>query len=126
MSSEQSFGYIFSLFFFATGLYLILKFQQVIYWPFGISLIFLLTGIYFPRALKPLNKIWFRLGLLLGNIVAPLVMAILFFLIITPIGLIMRVVGKDLLKLKANKSINSYWIKRDSKEEANSSMKNQF
>tara|TARA_B100000424_G_C22885544_1_gene471164 strand:+ start:815 stop:1201 length:387 start_codon:yes stop_codon:yes gene_type:complete len=87
-----------------------------------ISLIFLILGILNSKFLLPLNKIWFRFGVLLGKIISPLIMGIIFFLVVTPIGLIMKLFGKDLLNLKYNKD-QSYWIERKGPK---SKMKNQF
>ena len=72
--------------------------------------------------LSPLNKLWFKFGMFLGNFIAPIVMGIVFFLVVTPTGLIMRLLGKDLLNLKKNNK-NSYWIEKDN---SNSNLKNQF
>ena len=74
------------------------------------------------KLLFPLNKIWFKFGLLLGSVIAPVVMGIVFFFVVTPTGLIMRALGKDLLKLKKNKE-NTYWLDKDN---SNNSLKNQF
>ena len=87
-----------------------------------IALIFLILGILNSKFLLPLNKIWFRFGILLGKIISPLIMGIIFFLVVTPIGLIMKLFGKDLLNLKFNKD-QSYWIE---KKGPKSKMKNQF
>ena len=87
-----------------------------------ISLIFLSLGILNSNLLTPLNKIWFRFGILLGSIVSPIVMGFIFYIVVFPTGLVMRLLGKDLLKIKKNND-KTYWIK---KENLNSSMKNQF
>ena len=86
------------------------------------SVIFLILGLLNSQLLKPLNFIWIKFGELLGKIFAPIVMAIIYFVIITPIGLVMRLIGKDLLNTKFLKN-NSYWIKREKKV---GSMKRQF
>ena len=91
------------------------------YWLLPI-IIFLILGILNSRFLTPLNKIWFKFGIFLGQIISPIVMGIIFFLVVTPIAFIMRVLGKDVLKLKKNTD-NSYWIK---KTDLKSKMKNQF
>ena len=83
----------------------------------------IIIGIFFPKILIVPNKLWFKLGLLLGAIVAPIFMGMIFFLTVTPTGMIMRLIGKDILKQKIQKSKNSYWINR---KEPNSSMENQF
>ncbi len=86
------------------------------------SLIFLILGILNSKFLLPLNKIWFRFGIFLGKIISPLIMGMIFFLVVTPIGLLMKLFGKDLLNLKYNKD-RSYWIE---KKGPKSKMKNQF
>ena len=122
ISSNRSFGIVFCVVFLLIGLYPIIYNQDIRFWSFGISIIFLILGLLNSKILTPLNKIWFKFGLFLGKIISPLIMGIIFFFVVTPIGIIMRVLGKDLLNLKYNKS-KSYWIeKRDTK----SSMKNQF
>ena len=91
-------------------------------WPIPISLIFLVLGLLNSKLLNPLNFAWIKFGELLGRIVAPIVMAIIYFIIVTPIGLFMRLIGKDLLNTKFSKN-SSYWIKRDKNI---GSMKRQF
>ena len=86
-----------------------------------ISLVFLILGILNSNLLKPFNIIWFKFGIFLGSIVSPLVMGLVFFIVVTPTGFIMRFFGKDLLKLKKNKN-NTYWIEKNYK----SNMKDQF
>ena len=86
------------------------------------SIIFLILGLLNSSILSPLNKVWFKFGIFLGKIVSPLVMGIIFFLVVTPIGIFMRLLGKDLLNLKLKKN-DSYWIE---KNEPKSKMKNQF
>ena len=86
------------------------------------SVIFLILGITNSNLLLPANKIWFKFGIFLGKIISPLVMGIIFFLVITPIGLILRIFGKDVLKLKFSND-KSYWIDKDGSK---SKMKNQF
>ena len=83
---------------------------------------FLILGLLNSKLLTPLNKLWFKFGIILGKIISPLIMGIIFFLVVTPIGLIMRILGKDLLKLKYNNK-NSYWIEKNGPK---SKMKNQF
>ena len=90
-------------------------------WALIISLVFLILGLVNSSILKPFNLLWFKFGMLLGRIVSPIVMALVFFFVVTPTGLIMKLFQKDLLKLK-KKNKKSYWIERKSKSE----MKNQF
>ena len=122
ISSNRSFGIVFFIVFLLVALYPLIKDQEIRIWSFIISLIFLVLGLINSRVLTPLNKLWFKFGIFLGKIVSPLVMGIIFFLVVTPIGLIMRLIGKDLLNLKYN-SNKSYWIEKNGPK---SEMKNQF
>ncbi len=121
-STNKSFGIIFFIVFFLIGIYPVFFEENIRIWSILISLVFLILGIFNSKILTPLNKIWFKFGILLGKIISPLIMAIIFFLVVTPIGIIMRVLGKDLLNLKKNTE-DSYWIK---KTDLKSKMKNQF
>tara|TARA_B100001989_G_C24392779_1_gene390129 strand:+ start:91 stop:477 length:387 start_codon:yes stop_codon:yes gene_type:complete len=122
IGSNRSFGIVFSIVFLIISIYPILNDENIRIWSLAISLIFLTLGIINSKILNPLNKIWFKLGILLGKIISPIVMGIIFFLVVTPTGLLMRVLKKDLLRLKYNKD-SSYWIE---KNEVKSKMKNQF
>ena len=122
ISSNRSFGIVFFVVFLLIALYPITNQDDIRVWSIIISLIFLLLGIINSNILTPLNKIWFKFGVLLGKIISPLIMGLIFFVIVTPIGLLMRILKKDLLNLKFNKG-NSYWIE---KNEPKSKMKNQF
>ena len=92
-------------------------------WAFILSLVFLVLGVLNSKLLTPFNKLWFKFGILLGSIVSPIVMGAVFFIVVTPIGVIMRFLGKDLLRINKNKLVSTYWIKRDKQQ---SSMKKQF
>ena len=122
LGSNRSFGIVFFIVFLLVGFYPMLNDENARVWSLVIALIFLTLGLLNSKLLLPLNKMWFKFGMLLGKIVSPLIMGIIFFFVVTPIGLIMRMLGKDLLNLKFN-SQKSYWIKRDS---VKSKMKNQF
>ena len=122
MSSNRSFGLVFFAIFLIISIWPLLDDKDIRIWSLIISLIFLILGILNSNLLKPFNKIWFKFGIFLGKIVSPIVMGLVYFLVVTPTGFIMRFLGKDLLKLKKNKS-NTYWIKRS---EIKSEMKNQF
>ena len=122
ISSNKSFGIVFAIVFFLIGLWPIIKSNDIRIWSLILSIIFLILGLMNSSILTPLNKIWFRFGIFLGNFIAPLVMGIIFFFVVTPIGLIMRLLGRDLIKLKKNNE-NSYWIE---KKDTESSMKKQF
>tara|TARA_B000000460_G_C21339374_1_gene316362 strand:+ start:139 stop:510 length:372 start_codon:yes stop_codon:yes gene_type:complete len=112
MGSNRSLGIVFFLVFLIIGLWPLLNDGQVRIWSFIISIIFLFLGVMNSKLLTPLNKIWFKIGLLLGAIVAPIIMGAIFFLVVTPIALIMKIIGKDSLYRKYDKHSKSYWIKR--------------
>ena len=122
IGSNRSFGIVFFTVFLIIATYPLINNEEIRIWSLILSLVFLILGLLNSKILYPLNKIWFRIGLLLGRIVSPLVMIIIFFLVVTPISLLMRILDKDLLNLKFNKS-KSYWIEKD---EQKSKMKNQF
>ena len=122
ISSNKSFGIVFFLFFLLVSLYPLLKNQEIRYWSFFLPLLFLILGILNSKILTPLNKIWFEFGIFLGKIVSPLLMGAVFFFVVTPIGIIMKLLKRDLLNLRFNQN-QSYWI---DKNEPKSKMKNQF
>ena len=123
LPSNRNFGLVFFVFFLIIGLWPLLGTNEIRYWSIFFSIIFFLLGITNSKLLNPLNKIWFNFGILLGKMISPLIMGIIFFLVVTPIGLIMRVFGKDILNLKYNKKDKSYWIEKNGPK---SKMKNQF
>ena len=122
ISSNRSFGIVFFVVFLLIALYPFTYGGEIRIWSLIISLIFLILGLFNSIILSPLNKIWFKFGLFLGKIVSPLIMGIIFFLVVTPIGFTMRLLGKDVLNLKYNKN-KSYWIEKNGPK---SKMKNQF
>ena len=122
MGSNKSFGIVFFVVFLIIAFWPFANLTSFKIWPLIISIIFLILGLMSSKILSPLNKIWFKFGILLGSIVSPIVMSIIFFVIITPIGIIMKMLGKDLLNKKYNKQ-NSYWIIKDNSK---NSMKRQF
>ena len=108
--SNRSFGLLFSFVFILITFWPLIISEPIRVWALITSLIFLILGLLDSRFLSPLNKYWIKLGELLGRIIAPLVMMLIFFTILTPIGLTLKLVGKDLLKIKKIKSLKSYWI----------------
>ncbi len=123
ISSNRSFGVVFFLFFFILFLWPLTKGQEVKIWLFIVSVIFLVLGLINSKLLTPLNQIWFKFGILLGKFVSPVVMGIVFFLVVTPTGFIMRLMSKNLLRLKKDNNLNTYWIKKKGHQ---TSMKKQF
>ena len=122
ISSNKSFGIVFFIVFILIALYPLLNGQEIRLWALIISAVFLILGLLKSKLLTPLNKLWFRFGIFLGKIISPIIMGFIFFLVVTPIGLIMRLLGKDVLNLKYNKE-RSYWIEKNGPK---SKMKNHF
>jgi hypothetical protein len=122
-SSEKSFGFVFSIVFLIVSLYPLINSEDFRIWALVVSIIFFLLAFLAPKIFILPNKLWFKFGLLIGSIVAPIVMAFVYFVTVLPTGLIMRLLGKDLLSQKLDKNAKSYWFKRD---EPMGSMKDQF
>ena len=122
ISSNRSFGIVFFIVFLLIALYPLLKGNDLRIWSLVISFIFLILGLINSKILTPLNRLWFKFGLVLGRFISPLIMGIIFFIVVTPIGIIMRLLKKDLLNLKYNKK-ETYWIDKSGPK---SKMKNQF
>ena len=111
-SSNKSFGILFFVVFLGLGLWPLTNDYNPNIYLIIISIIFLILGLLDSKLLSPLNSFWIKFGELLGKIIAPVVMAIIYFFILTPISLAVRLFGKDLLGLKFTKQIKTYWIKR--------------
>ena len=122
LPSNRNFGIVFFIVFLIIALWPILKQNEIRIWSLIISFIFFVLGLINSRLLTPLNKLWFKFGILLGRIISLLVMGVIFFLVVTPIGILMKILKKDLLNLNYNNN-KSYWIE---KNEPKSKMKNQF
>ena len=122
IGSNRSFGIVFFIVFLIISIYPLFNSENIRIWSLLISIIFLILGILNSKILSPLNKIWFKFGLLLGKIISPIVMGIIFFIVVTPTGLILRLFQKDVLNLKFNNN-NTYWIEKSGPK---SKMKNQF
>ena len=122
ISSNRSFGIVFFVVFLIIGLYPLINDENLRIWSLITSLIFLILGLTNSKILTPLNIIWFKFGLFLGKIVSPLIMGIIFFLVVTPTGILMRIFNKDILNLKYNNK-TTYWIEKSGPK---SKMKKQF
>ena len=120
--SNKNFGIVFFIVFLLVAFYPLTFNGEIKIWSLLISLIFLLLGIINSKILTPLNKTWYKFGIILGKIVSPIIMGIIFFLVVTPVGLIMKVLKKDILNLKYNND-KTYWVKKNGQK---SKMKNQF
>ena len=123
ISSNRSFGLVFFVIFLIVALWPLKYEEDIRLWSLVLSIIFFILGIFNSKLLTPLNKLWFKFGILLGSIVSPLIMGLVYFFVVTPIGVFMRFLGKDLLKMSKVKSTSTYWIKRDKQQ---STMKKQF
>ena len=123
ISSNKSFGLVFFVIFIIIALWPLLNDGNIRVWSIIVSIIFLILGLLNSKILTPFNKLWMRLGTLLGIIVSPIVMGVVYFGIITPIGLIMKLFGKDVLNLKLDKNKKTYWTL---KKKIPSKMKDQF
>lgn len=111
-SSEKSFGFVFSVVFAIIGLFPLIRGGGGRWWALGLSFGFLALALTCPRVLRPLNRAWARFGILMSKITNPLVMGILFYGVVTPVALIMRLLGKDPLRLKRDAAATTYWIER--------------
>ena len=122
IGSNRSFGVVFFIVFFLISIYPLVNNGSVYYWSLFLSLAFLILGLLNSKLLYPLNFIWFKFGILLGRVVSPIIMGVIFFLVVTPTSILLKIFGKDVLKLKYNNS-KTYWL---DKNEPKSKMKNQF
>ncbi len=122
IGSNRSFGIVFFIVFLIIAIYPLLNDNSIRLWSLIIGIIFLILGIINSKVLTPFNILWIKFGLLLGKVVSPIIMGFVFFGVVTPISIIMKLLRKDLLYLKRNKK-ETYWLK---KEENKSNMKNQF
>jgi len=112
IGSEKNFGIVFGSVFLLIGIYQIIFHNQINVWPFIVSLIFFIFSLFIPRLLIIPNKIWHRFGMLLALIIAPIVMSIIYFLVMTPIGVLLKLSGKDVINKNINPHKKTYWIRR--------------
>ncbi len=122
IGSNKSFGIVFAIVFSIISVWPLLDGGELRLWSIIIAIIFFILGFFNSNLLTPLNKIWFKFGIFLGNFIAPIVMGVIFFFVVTPIGLFMKVLRKDIINLKKNNK-STYWIE---KKQIETSMKNQF
>lgn len=126
MGSERSFGFVFATVFTIIGLWPLKMGGDIRFWPLASAAIILLMALALPSALRPFNYVWFKFGQLLHHVVTPVIMGALFYLVVSPVGMLMRATGKDPLRLKQNLAATSYWIPRIPHGPAPDTMKNQF
>ena len=122
LPTNRNFGIVFSIVFLIIAIYPLISSGDIRIWSLIVSIFFLFLGIFNSNLLSPLNKLWMKFGIFLGNVISPIIMGIIYFLVVTPIGILLRLFRKDVLRLKNNDS-NTYWIKKDN---MNNDMKNQF
>jgi len=122
LPSNKNFGIVFCIVFLIVAIYPLINNSEIRIWSIILALIFLILGLINSQFLTPLNRVWFKFGIFLGKFVSPVAMGLVFFLVVTPTGMIMKLLKKDILKLKNNNN-KSYWIERS---ENKTSMKNQF
>lgn len=125
-SSERFFGLTFVVVFVLIGLYPLIHGQSPRPWALGLAALLLAVALLAPGLLRPANLLWLKFGALLHSITSPIILGVMFFLLITPTGLIMRLLGKDLLRLKSEPDGQSYWIKREPPGPAKDSLRKQF
>lgn len=125
LPSNKTFGYFFSLVFLISSVYFFFQNNKLYIFFLILSCVFVIVSITFPKLLLPLNLLWMKFGILLGKIINPIIFGIIFFFMITPIGLIRRLIGVDELQIKENHNQVSFWVKRESKIK-NDSFYNQF
>jgi predicted membrane metal-binding protein len=123
ISSNRSFGLVFFVVFLIVALWPLKYDGDIRVWSLTLSIIFLILGILNSKLLTPLNKLWFKFGIFLGSIVSPIVMGLVYFLVVVPTGLFMRLLGKDLLKKDKKTNESTYWIERNKQH---TTMKKQF
>lgn len=126
MGSERSFGWVFAVVFAVVGLFPLQDGGAIRWWALAVAALFAAAALLAPRILRPLNVVWFKFGMLLHHVVTPVVMALLFFGTVTPVGILMRLTGKDPMRLRRAPEARSYWIDRAPPGPAPETMKNQF
>jgi hypothetical protein len=125
-SSDSSFGLVIASMFLVVTVWPLVHAEPVRWWALAVAVVFALLALTWTAALAPLNKWWTKLGLLLYRVVSPIVLGLLFYVAVMPVGLLMRVLGKDLLRLRRDPEAATYWIDRTPPGPASESMKNQF
>lgn len=126
MSSDRGFGFVFTAVFLIISAWPVLEEKEIRWWSLALAMLFLIMSLLYPISLRPLNIVWFRIGLVLQKFFSPVIMGIIFFLIITPFGLFMRLIGKRPLKLEFDRKAVTYWRIRTPTEREHEDMRRQF
>jgi saxitoxin biosynthesis operon SxtJ-like protein len=124
--SNRSFGFVFAVVFVIIGFLPLIGGKGVLIWSLATGAAFAIVALAIPAVLAPLNRLWLKFGLLLHRIVSPIVLGFLFFIVITPMGVAMRLFGKDPLRLRLDRSTKTYWIERVPPGPAPETLKDQF
>lgn len=125
-SSDRAFGIVFAVFFVIVGSWPLLHSAMPRWWSYVLALAFLIAALVTPRLLSPLNYLWQRIGLALHHIVNPIIMGLIYYLAVVPMGLLLKARGKDILRLKRDPKARTYWIARTPPGPAEGSMSKQF
>ena len=125
-SSDRSFGWVFAGFFAVLAFLPLLRGKPIRSWALAVSAAFLLLTLIRPRLLHPLNRVWTRLAVLISKITNPIMTGLMFYALFTPVAIVLRLMGKDLLRLKAEPGAKTFWIPREPPGPAPDSMRNQF
>ena len=126
VSSDRSFGIVFTLVFLGVGVWIVSGGQSKGWFFFVSASLFLVIAIARPSILGPFNRAWAKFGLLLGQVINPILLGVIFFLVVTPIAVVLRLWGQDSLHLKSKPDLESYWINRSSAGPKLGSMTKQF
>ena len=126
IGSERNFGIVFTIAFAVIAAFPLIHGGAIRLWAISVSGVFLIATLLFPMVLRPLNRLWFKFGMLLGRIIAPIIMSFIFLIAVTPTALILRLFGKDPMNRKLSPTAVSYWRHRDETNDPMGSMKNQF
>ena len=125
-SSDRVFGLVFAAVFLIIAGWPLFHGDAIRWWSVGVAIVFALVALVKPALLAGLNRLWMKLGVLLGKVVSPIALGILFYVVITPVGMVIRLSGKDPLRLKFQPDADSYWIQREPPGPHPGSMNNQF
>ena len=125
-SSNRGFGWVFTVVFLVIGVWPLVSGQAIRWWSLIVAMVCLVITLAAPALLSPLNKLWLRLGLLMNRIVSPVVLGFMFYVVVTPMGWLMRLFGKDSMRLRTDDRGGSYWLRRDPPGPKPDSLNNQF
>ena len=125
-NSERAFGVLFALIFMLVGLYPVFSGGEVTWWPLILAVFFIGATLAFPRLLMPLNLVWIKIGLLLHKVMSPIVMGFIFFVVLTPLGKLMRIFNQTPLRLEFENNLKTYWIARQPPGSKPENMRRQF